>query len=93
MAIMYAGVDIGGTKVLVAALDKDGIITEQARFPTPQNYDQFLDYLDKTVATFKTHDFHAAGVGMPVTSFDRREGRGLTFGNLEWRNVPVQADV
>ena len=90
---MYAGVDIGGTKVLAAILNEHGQITEQARFPTPQDYQEFLETLAKTVANFSTQDYLAAGVGMPVTSYDRHEGRGLTFGNLPWRDVPIQSDL
>lgn len=90
---MYVGVDIGGTKVLVAVLDEHGQITEQARFPTPQNYDEFLETLAQTVDKFKTVEYVAGGVGMPATMIDRHEGRGLTFSNLAWRDVPIQTDL
>jgi len=90
---MYAGVDIGGTKVLAAVLNDKGEIIERVKFPTPQNYDEFLAELAKVVDNFSTHDFQAAGVGMPATAIDRHEGTGLTFSNLPWRNVPIQHDL
>lgn len=90
---MYVGVDVGGTKTLVAVLDEHGSIIERALFPTPKNYDNFLLELRNTLAHFKTRDFKAGAVGMPVTLFDRKHGRGLSFGNLPWVNVPVQADI
>jgi len=90
---MYAGVDIGGTKTLVAALDDNGVITESRKFPTPRDYKHFLLELRHSVAFLTTKKFQAAGVGMPATSLDRTHGRGLSFSNLPWRNVPMQRDV
>lgn len=90
---MYLGVDIGGTKTLVAVLDNGGVITERAKFPTPPNYDDFLRELTAAVANFTTQDYDAAGLAMPVTVFDRDLGVGVSFGNLPWENVPIHSDV
>ena len=90
---MYLGVDVGGTKTLVAVLNGHGVIQERTKFPTPKNYDNFLLELRHALANFKTHDFKAGAVGMPVTVFDREHGRGINFSNLPWRNVSMQADV
>src|SRR5665647_1492722 len=90
---MYLGVDIGGTKTLVAVLDNGGVITERAKFPTPPNYDDFLHELTAAVANFTTQDYDAAGLAMPVTVFDRELGIGVSFGNLPWKNVPIHGDV
>jgi glucokinase len=89
---MYLGVDVGGTKTLVTVLNNDGIIRERAKFPTPKNYDHFLLELRHTLAHFKTKDFQAVGVGLPGR-IDREHGRGIRFGNLPWRNVPIQHDL
>lgn len=90
---MYVGIDIGGTKTLVAVLNNDGTIVEQTKFPTPKSYDVFLLELRHVLAHFEHQDFRAGAVGMPVTVFDRKHGRGLSFGNLPWKNVPIQHDV
>lgn len=90
---MYLGVDIGGTKTLVAVLDEHGVITQQTKFPTNHNYNDFLQELQKAIADFGPHDYKAAGVGMPVTDFDRKRGVGISFGNLPWHMVPVQSDI
>ncbi len=90
---MYVGIDIGGTKTLVAALNNEGVIHESVKFPTPQNYDDFLKELKKTLGTFKTQEFRAGGIGLPATVLDRKHGRAVSFGNLAWRNVPVQHDI
>jgi glucokinase len=88
---MYVGVDIGGSKTLIAVLDESGVIIEQIKFPTPEDYDAFLGAADKAISDFRTKDFQAAGVAIPG-KINRREGVGIVFGNLSWRDVPVQAD-
>jgi predicted NBD/HSP70 family sugar kinase len=90
---MYLGVDIGGTKTLVAVLDAHGVIVEHQKFPTPTDYDEFLRELRQTINSFGIEDFRAGGIGMPVTVYDREHGRAISFGNLPWRNVSVQHDV
>ncbi len=90
---MYLGIDIGGTKTLVASLDDNGVITESNKFPTPQDYQEFLITLAQNVDNLSTKDFKAVGVGMPATSINRTEGIGLSFANLAWHNVPVQQDI
>ena len=90
---MYVGVDIGGTKTLVAILDEHGRITHSLKFATPKNYDHFLLELRHIAHHLPIKEFWAGGVGMPVTVFDRKHGRGVSFGNLPWRNVPVHRDL
>lgn len=90
---MYIGVDIGGTKTLVAVLNEDGVIRHSVKSPTPKNYDNFLLELRHIAHHLPQQDFKAGGVGMPATMIDREHGRGITFGNLPWRNVPVQHDL
>lgn len=89
---MYIGVDVGGTKTLVAVLDEHGVIKESTKFPTPKKYDNFLLELRHTLAHFKTHDFKAGGIAIPGR-LDRRHGRAITLGNLSWKNIPVQRDL
>lgn len=90
---MYLGVDVGGSKVLVAVLTDNGVIHEKTKFQTPGDYHDFLQRLDETVASFTTKDFRAAGLGIPATTLDRSHGEGLTFGNLPWHDVYIQRDT
>ncbi len=90
---MYLGIDIGGTKTLVAALTNEGVISESVKFPTPKDYDEFLATLEETFSQLHHDDFRAAGVGLPVTDFDRKRGIAIDFGNLPWRKVRVAADI
>jgi glucokinase len=90
---MYLGVDIGGTKTLAAVLDDRGVIVKKTKFPTNPDYTAFKTELAQVVADFGDYDFRAAGVGMPVTDFDRERGVGIAYGNLPWHMVPVQTDI
>ena len=87
------GVDIGGTKTLAAVLDDHGVILQKTKITTNPDYKAFLKELTKTVKDFGDHDFRAAGVGFPATDFDRKRGIGISFGNLPWQMVPLQADI
>jgi glucokinase len=89
---MFAGVDIGGSKTLVATFNDDGIIAEKKRFHTPSDYSTFLEELKEVALSLQTTDFRAAGVAVPG-KIDRHRGLGEYFGSLAWHNVPIQADV
>ena len=88
---MYVGVDIGGTKTLVAVLNENAEITEQHKFPTPQDYDEFLTALTNAVENLKTKEFSVGVVAVPGR-LDRHAGVVMDLGNLPWHNQPIQAD-
>ena len=91
---MYLGVDVGGTKTLVAVLNNDGEIREQTKFPTPKHYPHFLLELRHTLAHFEHKDYKAAGIAIPGY-IDREHGRASHLGNLRtWGNaLPIQRDL
>jgi predicted NBD/HSP70 family sugar kinase len=89
---MYAAVDIGGTKTLVAVFKADGTILEEQKFPTPEKYDSFISELAKVAVNLSTNDFKAVGAAAPG-SINRERDIALSFGNLPWKNVPVGADL
>jgi predicted NBD/HSP70 family sugar kinase len=88
---MYAAVDIGGTKTLVAVFGRDGIIVEQVKFPTSPDYQVFLKELADNVANFSTKEFVAGGVGIRG-NIDRETGMTLMDDVLHWGRVPIKAD-
>jgi predicted NBD/HSP70 family sugar kinase len=89
---MYVGIDIGGTKTLIAALNNDGVIRESIKFPTPPDYNDFLKELRSNVEKLTTKDFRAGAVAAPG-EIDRKHGVYLKGGNLQWHNEHVQRDV
>lgn len=86
------GVDVGGTKTLLAVLDEHGVIKERKLFPTPKTYDHFLLELKHAAAHLEHKEFAAGGLGLPAR-IDRKHGRGIVFGNLGWKNVNAQYDL
>lgn len=88
---MYVGIDIGGTKTLVAVLTNAGKIVESIKFPTPKTYSNFLLELAHTVHHLEHKEFIAGGVAAPGR-IDRKHGRVIDLGNLSWTNFPLQAD-
>ena len=89
---MYLGIDIGGTKTLIARLDNQGAVKESFRFSTPISYTGFLRELAITVAKLSTNKFIAVGVAAPGR-IDREHGIARDFGNLPWHDVPLQRDL
>jgi predicted NBD/HSP70 family sugar kinase len=89
---MYLGIDIGGTKTLVACLDERGVIKDSLRFPTPKEYGNFLNELAKSVVNLSTDQFIACGVAAPGR-LDPKKEIGIVFGNLPWKNVRIKSDL
>lgn len=92
LEVMYGAIDIGGTKTLVAVFDNNGKVTEQVKFPTPKDYDEFSSELAATVARLSTKAFEQFCVAAPGR-IDREHGIGIRFGNLGWENVPILHDI
>lgn len=89
---MFGAVDIGGTKTLIAIFNGKRLIVEQIKFPTPKNYDEFMEEFTKNVATLTTKEVQRVVAAIPGR-LDRKHGVALAFGNLPWENVPIQADL
>jgi predicted NBD/HSP70 family sugar kinase len=90
---MYLGIDIGGTKTLVASFGDDGTIGQKVKFPTPGDYQAFLQELKTTVAGFDATEFRYCGIGMPGI-IDRAQGvSSWSGGNLQWKSNPIAKDV
>lgn len=85
---MYLGIDVGGTKTLLAVFTKDGRLKQTVKFNTPQNYSRFLDILTENIRSLGVEDFAAACLAMPGL-IDREAGIGHSFGNLPWKNVHI----
>jgi predicted NBD/HSP70 family sugar kinase len=88
---MYVGVDIGGTKTLVAALDDNGVIKDKVRFETPRDYPEFIAALQKATSKLPESDFRAGCIAAPG-KIDHDRGIVTYFGTLPWQNVPLEAD-
>lgn len=89
---MYLGIDIGGTKTLLATLNEHGEIVESRKIPTLTDYRHFLLEVRHVLAHFEHKDWQAAALGIAVTIFDREREIARRFGNLPWQDIHIQAD-
>ena len=90
MAI-YIGLDIGGTKIMVAASDETGRELRRARRPTPQPLDAGLELLHAMIAEVAQGapiSAIGAAIGGPL---DAAQGVVSPLHQHEWRNVPLKA--
>ena len=92
LIVMYAAIDIGGTKTLVATYSETGELLQDIKFPTPKSYDEFLVALEATVSQLTNKEFNNAVVAVPAR-LDRKNGIAIAFGNLEWENVAIGPDT
>lgn len=88
---MYAAVDIGGTKTLIAVFDDAGSIIEQIKFPTPPDYEDFKRDLALNVEKLTTKQFTAGAIGIRG-NVDREAGLALQDDVLAWRSAPIRDD-
>lgn len=90
---MYLGIDVGGTKTLLAVFSQSGEIHEKAKFPTPPQYEQFLTALDKILSPIKDKYQIKFCCCAAAGYIDRKRGIATRFGNLAWHNAPLKDDI
>ena len=89
MAI-YVGLDIGGTKLLVASADEQGALLDRVQKETPTALDAGLDALNRMVAKVANGQqvtAMGAAIGGPL---DWRRGIVSPLHQPEWRDVPLK---
>lgn len=89
---MYLGIDVGGTKTLLAVFDEHGQIQRQYKFPTPKQYADFISQLKTELQNFKGYQIKACCCAVPGI-VDRQNGKGIVYGNLTWHDSPIKDDV
>jgi glucokinase len=88
--MIYVGLDIGGTKLMVAAADCDGQLLESTRASTPFDLEEGLAALDtmiERVASGRKIFAIGAAAGGPL---DWQTGVVSPLHNPNWRNVPLK---
>lgn len=89
---MYVGIDIGGTKTLIATLSDGGEILDQRRFKTSLDYDQFLTDLRDNFGQLQVRGSFHCVAGVPG-HLNREQGLVYALGNLPWRDKPIRDDI
>lgn len=95
---MYVGIDIGGTKTLVATLTDEGKIITARRFPSDHDYLRFLDDLHENLKQLKLDGHLAQAAGPRACAgvsglIDRQKGTVHALGNLPWKDKPIRDDI
>src|SRR5665213_869215 len=90
---MYICIDVGGTKTLVAVVNEKGGIVESKKVPTSTDYPQFLEDVKQIISEFENQDYIAGTIGLPDIMLNRETGVAIAFGNLQWRNVNIAANI
>ena len=84
------GVDLGGTNLRVAVVDRQGAILEDERQPTPPELDHLIDAIKARVDAFTATHGDAAAVGVGAAGLVDREGTIHYAPNIPmFRRAPV----
>jgi glucokinase len=85
------GVDLGGTKILVGIVDREGAVTHRRESPTPlDSQDELLRGLEAAVSEILEDGVAAIGFGIPST-IDQRTGRAVTSVNIPLADLDLRA--
>lgn len=88
---MIVGVDIGGTKTLVATFSASGEIETEQSFATPADYDAFLYELSSHAKKIPKKP-RVVCAGVPGL-LNRKAGIVHSLGNLPWIEKPIATDI
>jgi glucokinase len=90
---MYAGVDIGGSKILVAISDANLKLIASNRIATPESSSFGLLEIRRLISTLSgNRQLAAIGISAPGP-LDFKAGKLLKPPNMSWRNVGVKSNL
>jgi predicted NBD/HSP70 family sugar kinase len=90
---MFLGIDVGGTKTLLAVFSEGGELITKHKIITDADYPKFLDSLGQTIANdFKDYQFTLCCCAVPGI-IDFNSGKAVAFGSEDWRDVPIKEDL
>lgn len=88
----YLGIDLGGSKTLIAVFDGSGKIVAQKKFETNKDYNVFISDVEKNVADLSTNTNIACALAVPGL-ISRDTGVVHALGNLDWKEKPIRDDI
>ena len=87
----FIGLDIGGTKIMVAAADRDGNILRRERTATSTSLDEDLTNINNMI-TAVSREEQVMGMGAAIGGpLDWQQGIVSPLHQPAWRNVPLKA--
>src|SRR5438132_6428713 len=88
---LYIGLDIGGTKLMVAAADAGGRLLRRTREPTPLELEPGLAALNRMIA-YVADGERVAAIGAAIGGpLDARHGVVSPLHQPQWRDIPLKA--
>ena len=85
------GVDVGGTKILAGAIERDGTVTRRHELATPvASQEELLAGVEGAVAAVFGDDVAAIGIGVPSV-VDAATGAVLSSNNIPLQDVSIGA--
>ena len=89
---MLVVVDTGGTKTLVASFDKNGVLGEQIKFPTPKDPKEYLKVLKSTILE-KYRNQPVVAIIIATPGIIKNGVIIWGGGNLQWENVDIKSEL
>ena len=83
---MYLGIDIGGTKTLIALFTKRGRVIRRKKFRTPQGSKTFIRELESNLASFTKFKIRSVVVAIPGIV---QKNYSVKFGNRKWDDIDI----
>ena len=88
---VFVGLDIGGTKIMVAAADREGNILRRARIATASSLEEDLSNIHNMITEVVMED-EIMGIGAAIGGpLDWEQGIVSPLHQPAWRNVPLKA--
>ena len=88
---VFIGLDIGGTKIMVAAADQEGNILRRARTATSTSFEADLVNINNMIAEV-AEEYQIVGMGAAIGGpLDWEQGIVSPLHQPAWRNIPLKA--
>jgi predicted NBD/HSP70 family sugar kinase len=88
---VFVGLDIGGTKIMVASADREGNILRRARTATSTSLEEDLSNINNMITEVAMED-KILGIGAAIGGpLDWEQGVVSPLHQPAWRNVPLKA--
>ena len=89
---MYLAIDLGGTKTLISVFDENGTKVEETKFPTPKEYDEFLNQIRDSLSNLSNHSFKSGAIGSRGL-IDSNTGVLVFDDTLGWSDKTITTDI
>ena len=91
---MRLGIDLGGTKIEILALEARGVVALRRRVPTPRDYDGLLRTVAELVASTESELGARGSLGMAIPGSESFGSSLIKNANTTWLNgKPLRTDL